>query len=179
MRVVALIEADGLAGEIAQLLDGRVAVDHSRGGDEIDRGPERRRAGESMIGDIGAIEEEKIVRAVGDARERAVGIVRVEFDLAFGPKQRRADRAAKIEIEAGGRVVGDALTSPGRGTPPQRITPEDLMRSTIGPAWAGEERAKRRYGRSRRPQDAALPAAEGGPRGRTRVRADKRQAARR
>ena len=81
-------------------------MDHSRGVDEIDCGPERRRGGKAMIGDFGAIEEEKIVRAVGDPCERGIGIVRVEFDLAFGPKQRGADCAAKIEIEAGGRVVG-------------------------------------------------------------------------
>ena len=36
----------------------------------------------------------------------------MELDLAFGPKQRRADRAAKIEIEAGGRAVG-RLVRPG------------------------------------------------------------------
>ena len=30
----------------------------------------------------------------------------MELDPAFGPKQRRADRAAKVEIEAGGRAVG-------------------------------------------------------------------------
>ena len=80
-------------------------MDHGRSGDEIDRGPKRRRAGEAMIGDLGAIEEEKIVGAVGDARERCVGIIKVELDFALPSKQRRADRAAKIEIEAGGRAV--------------------------------------------------------------------------
>ena len=58
-----------------------------------------------MIGDVRAVEEEQIVGAVSDARERLVGIIRVELDLAFGPKQRRADRAAKVEIEAGRRAV--------------------------------------------------------------------------
>ena len=80
-------------------------MDHRGSRDEIDGGPERRRAGEAMIGDLGAIEEEEIVGAVGDARERAVGIIKVELDFALGPEQRRADRAAKIEIEAGGRLV--------------------------------------------------------------------------
>ena len=81
-------------------------MDHGRGGDEIDRGPERRCAGEAMIGDLRSVKEEKIVGAVGDARERAVGIIKVELDFALRPKHRRADRAAKIEIEAGGRLVG-------------------------------------------------------------------------
>ena len=59
-----------------------------------------------MIADVRAVEEEEIVRAVSDAREGFVGIIRVELDPAFGPKQRRADRAAKVEIEAGGRTAG-------------------------------------------------------------------------
>ena len=52
VRVVALVEADGLAREVAQLLDRRAAVDHRRSGDEIDRRSERHRAGEAMIGDL-------------------------------------------------------------------------------------------------------------------------------
>ena len=58
-----------------------------------------------MIGDVRAVEEEQIVGALSDTREGLVGIIRVELDLAFGPKQRRADRAAKVEIEAGPRAV--------------------------------------------------------------------------
>src|SRR6202044_1654660 len=72
---------------------------------EIDRWPKRDCAGEAMIGDVGSVEEEKVVGAVGDAREGFVGIISAELDPAFGPKQRRADRAAEIEIEAGGRTV--------------------------------------------------------------------------
>ena len=83
-----------------------VAVDHCGGRDEVDRGPERRGAREPMVGDVRSVEEEEIVGALSDAREGLVGIIRVELDPAFGPKQRRADRAAKIEIEAGGRAVG-------------------------------------------------------------------------
>jgi hypothetical protein len=74
-------------------------------GDEIDGGPKRRRAGEAMIRDLGAIEEEKIVGAISGARERAVGLIKVELDFALRSKQRRADRATKIEIEAGGRAI--------------------------------------------------------------------------
>ena len=105
MRIVALVEADGLSLEIAQLPDRRVAMDHRRGRDEIDRGPERHGASEAMIGDIRAVEEEQIVGAVSDAREGPVGIIRSELDLTFGPEQHRADCTAKVEIEAGGRAV--------------------------------------------------------------------------
>ena len=66
-----------------------------------------------MIGDVRSVEEEEIVGAVSDAREGLVGIIRMELDLALGPKQRRADRAAKIEIEAGGRAVGRLTDQPG------------------------------------------------------------------
>ena len=59
-----------------------------------------------MIGDLRSVEEEQIIGAVSDAREGFVGIIRMELDPAFGPKERRADRAAKVEIEAGGRAVG-------------------------------------------------------------------------
>ena len=77
-------------------------MDHRRRGDEIDRWPECYCAGEAMICDVRSVEEKQIVGAVSDARERAVGIIRVEFEPACGPKQRRANRAAKIEIEADG-----------------------------------------------------------------------------
>ena len=90
MRGVALVEADGLAREVAQSLDRRWPVDHCGGRDEIDGGPERCGAREPMIADVRAVEEEEIVRAVSDAREGFVGIIRVELDPAFGPKQRRA-----------------------------------------------------------------------------------------
>ena len=90
MRVVALVEADGLAREIAQLLDRRWPMNHRGSGNEIDRWAQRHRAGEPMIADVRAVEEEEIVRAVSDAREGFVGIIRVELDPAFGPKQRRA-----------------------------------------------------------------------------------------
>ena len=81
-------------------------MNHRGSGNEIDRWPQRHRAGEAMIGDVRSVEEEQIVGAVHDACERLVGIIRVELDPALGPKERRADRAAKIEIEAGGRAVG-------------------------------------------------------------------------
>ena len=48
------------------------------------------------------VEKGKIVGAVLDALERLVGIVRPELDPALRAKQRRADRATKVEIEAGG-----------------------------------------------------------------------------
>lgn len=55
-----------------------------------------------MIGDVRTVEEGKIVGAVLDPLEGVIGIVRVELDLAISPEQRRADRAAQIEIKAGG-----------------------------------------------------------------------------
>src|SRR6202167_5784658 len=96
VRVVALVEADGLSREIAQLLDPRGPMDHRRSRDEIDRWRERHRAGQAMIGDVRSVEEKQIVSAVSYAREGLVGIIRMELDPAFGPKERRADRAAKI-----------------------------------------------------------------------------------
>ena len=66
-----------------------------------------------MVGDVRSVEEEQIVGAVSDAREGLVGIIRMELDPAFGPKQRRADRAAKVEIEAGGRAVGGLVDQSG------------------------------------------------------------------
>jgi hypothetical protein len=80
-------------------------MDHRGSRDEVDRRPEGYCAGEAMIGDVRSVEEEQIVGAISDARKGFVGILRVELDPAFGPEQRRADRAAKIGIEAGGRVV--------------------------------------------------------------------------
>ena len=68
MRVVALIEADGFACEIAQLSD-RVPMDHGRRGDEIDHRSERRCFGEAMVGDLGAVEEKQIVGAISDPRK--------------------------------------------------------------------------------------------------------------
>ena len=102
MGVRALIEADRLAREIAQALDRRAPGDHHRRRDEIDRRAERHLAGEAVIDDFRAVEKGKIVGAVLDALERLVGIVRLELDLALGAEQRRADRAAKVEVEAGG-----------------------------------------------------------------------------
>ena len=64
VRVVALVEADGLAREVAQSLDRRGPMDHRRRRDEIDRGPGRHRAGEAMIEDVRSVEEEEIVGAV-------------------------------------------------------------------------------------------------------------------
>ena len=55
-----------------------------------------------MIGDVRTVEEGKIVGAVLDPLEGVIGIVRVELDPAISPEQRRADRAAEIEIKAGG-----------------------------------------------------------------------------
>ena len=55
-----------------------------------------------MIGDVRTVEEGKIVGAGLDPLEGVIGIVRVELDLAISPEQRRADRAAQIEIKAGG-----------------------------------------------------------------------------
>ena len=55
-----------------------------------------------MIGDVRAVEKRKFVGAVLDPLERVIGIVSVELDLAISPEQRRADRAAQIEIKAGG-----------------------------------------------------------------------------
>jgi hypothetical protein len=106
VRVVALVEADGLAREIAQLLDRRWPMNHRGSGNEIDRWARRHRAGEAMIDDVRSVEEEQIIGAVSDAREGFVGTIKMELDPALGPKERRADRAAKVEIEAGGRVVG-------------------------------------------------------------------------
>src|ERR1700685_741719 len=54
-----------------------------------------------MIGDVRTVEEGKIVGAGLDPLEGVIGIVRVELDLAISPEQRRADRAAQIEIKAG------------------------------------------------------------------------------
>jgi hypothetical protein len=55
-----------------------------------------------MIGDVRTVEEGKIVGAGLDPLEGVIGIVRVELDLAISAEQRRADRAAQIEIKAGG-----------------------------------------------------------------------------
>ena len=55
-----------------------------------------------MIGDVRTVEEGKIVGAVLDPLEGVIEVVRVELDLAISPEQRRADRAAQIEIKAGG-----------------------------------------------------------------------------
>ena len=54
-----------------------------------------------MIGDVRAVEKRKIVRAVVDAPERLVGIVRMELDPAVSAEQRSADSSADVEIEAG------------------------------------------------------------------------------
>jgi hypothetical protein len=59
-----------------------------------------------MIGDLCAVDEEQVIGAVSDARERLIRIIRMELDPAFWPQQRRADRAAEVEIEAGDRAVG-------------------------------------------------------------------------
>jgi hypothetical protein len=65
-----------------------------------------------MVGDVRSVEEEQIVGAVSDTRKGLVGIIRMELDPAFRPKQRRADRAAKVEIKAGGRAVGRLADEP-------------------------------------------------------------------
>src|ERR1700722_2985438 len=107
VRVVALVEADGLAREIAHSLDPLGGpMDHRGGRDEIDRWPERHCAGEAMIGDVRSAQEEQIVGAVSDAREGLVGIIGMELDPALGPKERRADRAAEAEKKAGGPTAG-------------------------------------------------------------------------
>src|SRR3984957_8329200 len=103
VRVVALVEADGLAREIAQSLD-RLGgpMDHRGGRDEIDRWPERHCAGEAMIGDVRSAQEEHTGGPLSDAREGLVEIKRMDPVPPPGPKERRADRAAEVEIKAGG-----------------------------------------------------------------------------
>jgi hypothetical protein len=66
-----------------------------------------------MIGDVRSVEEEEIIGAVSDAPEGLFGIIRMELDPAFAPKERRADRAAKIEIEAGRRAFGGPINQAG------------------------------------------------------------------
>jgi hypothetical protein len=90
-------------------------VDHRGGRDKINRRTERRFAGEAMIGDVRAVEEGEIVGAVHDALEGVIGIVKVELDPAVSADERRADRAADVEIEAGrlppvGRLADEART---------------------------------------------------------------------
>jgi hypothetical protein len=77
-------------------------VDHRGRRNEINGRPERDFAGEAMIGDVRAVEKGKIVGAVLDALEALFGIVKVELEPALTADERRADRAADIEIKAGG-----------------------------------------------------------------------------
>ena len=117
-------------------------MDHRRRRNEINRRTERDLGGEAMIGDVRAVEKGEIVGAGLDALEGVIGIVRVELEPAVLGKERCADRAAKVEIEpAGPRPTAGRSARPGRGTPPQRMTPDDLMRSTIAPAWAAGHEA--------------------------------------
>ena len=90
-------------------------MDNRRCRDEIGRGPGRHRAGEPMVGDVRTVQEEQIVGALSDAREGFVGIIGMELDPAALAEQRRADRAATIEIEAGGRGVDGPIDQSGRG----------------------------------------------------------------
>jgi hypothetical protein len=90
-------------------------MDHRRRRGEINGGTERDPAREPMVGDVGAVEEEEIVAAVLDALERVIGIVRVELDPAVAANERRADRAADVEIKLGslppvGRLAEETRT---------------------------------------------------------------------
>ena len=86
----------------ARLVAGERSRDHRGGGDEHDRGAGRRFPGELLLEDFGAVEEGKVIGSAPRPVERLVGIVRAELDAAVGSEKRRADRAAKVEIEAGG-----------------------------------------------------------------------------
>ena len=114
MRVRPLVEADGFAGEIGEALHSRVFPRHCGGRDEDDRRAERRPAGQLLLDDLRAVEEGEVVRAVPRPVERLVGIVRAELDAAVGAEQRRADRPAEVEIEAGRLApVGRLADEPG------------------------------------------------------------------
>jgi hypothetical protein len=128
-------------------------MDHRRSGNEVNRWPKPHCAGEAMIGDVRSVQEEQIVGAVSDAREGLVGIIRMELDPAFGPKQGRADRAAKIEIEAGRRAVGGPIDQSRTGDAAAADDTRGLYaindRAGLGAGAKGERERNRSAERSR------------------------------
>jgi hypothetical protein len=77
----------------------------------------------------------------------------MELDPAFGPKQRSANRAAKIEIEAGGRAGGGPIdqSRTGDAAAADHAGRFDAIddRAGLGAGAKGEEERNRRAWRSR------------------------------
>ena len=98
--------------------------------------PRDEEAGERLVDDLGAAQEEDVVALFSDGVEGPVGIVDADRSLGGSAGGGNPDRAAEIGEQASWAPSGDSMSNPGLATAQQRMTPPALTRSSTGPARA-------------------------------------------
>ena len=129
-------EADRAPRQIGRTLHRGIARDYQRGRLVENGRSGHEEAGERLVDDLGAAEKEDVVAPLPDSVEGPVGIVDADRVSAEAPVAATPIARQRSTSKPVGAPSGHGMSNPGLATPPQRMTPPALTRSSTGPARA-------------------------------------------